>query len=366
MKAKTIERILRKENTESILKTLTAIDPNCSIDGFQLLLLVARQSKDCSVIIQNLIDRGAKTDGISKDDTYPLHGAHLLENCKALIDNGADVNILSRYGCNALHCLCSERNMDVSKTVAYLVTKGCNLNLPDTGGYTPLHYAIMYSTVDLCKFLVQELHADLSILTDGGMTPLHLACAVTNGIRLELVEFFHQMGCDPNAYSKKGITAMHSAILCGHIELIKLLSKFSNLELTIQIPGEYYGKTSVEYAVTKSYSLAYPLVVAGARLVNISEYNRIQLIRSVIKNDPQLLGMVLNNCPIDDKFIMYIFRDACKTNDQNVLASILNHVQDINYAGADGRTLLFIACEEAQNLQREVFRQRVDMIFVTS
>ncbi len=87
-------------------------------------------------------------------------------------------------------------------------------NMPDDGGYTPLHYAAYFGHRDLAGYLV-EIGADpVSVSMDPlRNTPLHAAATAGHGAVLQVLL---DAGADPNARQTGGWTALHSAADRGH------------------------------------------------------------------------------------------------------------------------------------------------------
>jgi ankyrin repeat protein len=73
--------------------------------------------------------------------------------------------------CTALHLAVEKLNVDA---VEALLEYGANVNIPDSSGLTPLHYAAMLDSRQLCQLLLQY-GADLEVKDTEGHTPLDVA-----------------------------------------------------------------------------------------------------------------------------------------------------------------------------------------------
>lgn len=94
-------------------------------------------------------------------------------------------------------------------------------NLPDEGGYTPLHYAAYFGHTELAAYLL-EIGADpLSPSLDPlRNTPLHAAASSGHaGVAIALLD----AGADPNARQAGDWTPLHSAADRGHLSIVELL-----------------------------------------------------------------------------------------------------------------------------------------------
>ncbi len=87
-------------------------------------------------------------------------------------------------------------------------------NMPDQGGYTPLHYAAYFGHAELAEYLVGIGADPLSLSMDPlHNTPLH---AAATGGHAAVVQVLLDAGADPNALQTGGWTPLHSAADRGH------------------------------------------------------------------------------------------------------------------------------------------------------
>ena len=101
-----------------------------------------------------------------------------------------------------------------------LLAKGANAGFKsDWSGYTPLHVAAEWGSVDAAKVIIAA-GAKVDAVDSSGCTPL--ICASALG-RTEVAELLLSNGADVNAPDKKGYTALHWACEEGRPEAVKLL-----------------------------------------------------------------------------------------------------------------------------------------------
>ncbi|XP_048577664.1 transient receptor potential cation channel subfamily A member 1 homolog [Nematostella vectensis] len=216
---------------------------------------------------------------LDDDKTSPLHYAvrygH-LKVVKILVENGADINIPGEDGATPLHFAArfgvssklrrgmsrevmssdinvaeviqnallkaagSDEALDIPEPtveesqnaaiIQYLLSKDANVNVQDTYGLTPLHYAAnkcnLNSTVELLKCLAVKVDERD---TSGG-TALHSAC--TEGAT-EVAHALIKAGADIQAKDYEYMTPFHFACMEGHLETASLL-----LEAAEKIGGE--------------------------------------------------------------------------------------------------------------------------------
>lgn len=113
----------------------------------------------------------------------PTELAELLDNAlnekkafliKELVDQGADVNMLSSRNFTPLFAAIRARDFSLFK---YLVEeKGADVNKTDRYSLTVLMFACIMNVMDIVKYLVEEKNVDLSKVDDEGQTAFFLAC----------------------------------------------------------------------------------------------------------------------------------------------------------------------------------------------
>ena len=89
-----------------------------------------------------------------------------IEMTKLLIDNGADVNLVSSLGTPLMNAVTNVWNLDIVKM---LIDAGANLNATDKTGKTALFYAFASSNDDVVNLLIEK-GADTSIQDTEGKT----------------------------------------------------------------------------------------------------------------------------------------------------------------------------------------------------
>jgi len=85
---------------------------------------------------------------------------------KALLEEGADLNLQNKYGWTLLHITIRR---DRQEMVALLLEKGADINKVDDVGWTPLMEAIMDDMTTLVKTLL-DAGADTTIANQRGAT----------------------------------------------------------------------------------------------------------------------------------------------------------------------------------------------------
>jgi ankyrin repeat protein len=132
-------------------------------------------------------------------------------------------------------------------------------NLPDEGGYTPLHYAGYFGHPDAARYLI-TIGADVSAISMDPLRnqPIHAAAA--SGYD-EIVRLLLDAGADPNALQTGQWTPLHAAAEKGHTSVVRLLMERGARPEAQSISGATprslaEGKGHAEVAALLAQSLA--------------------------------------------------------------------------------------------------------------
>ncbi|EGD75621.1 hypothetical protein PTSG_06688 [Salpingoeca rosetta] len=147
------------------------------------------------VLVQMLLDKGADPNAQNNDGVFPLFRAvtnsatrtyRNFEMEQLLIDRGADVHACTALGRNILHAAVvtedKPERLDKARTPAdpiEIVSDICSLetldlDVADTYGRTPLHYASLYGAILSARYLIKR-GADPNKEDQDGNTALQLA-----------------------------------------------------------------------------------------------------------------------------------------------------------------------------------------------
>ncbi|KAL4922999.1 ankyrin repeat domain-containing protein [Aspergillus undulatus] len=114
----------------------------------------------------------------------PLMIASSLKNAEGdpildlLLRKGADVNVKSVTGQNALHFATSKANLS---TVRTLLSNKCSARVKDKRGQLPLHRAAAIGSTPIIQVLLKEGRSPVNATDDDGLTALHHAISEGHG-----------------------------------------------------------------------------------------------------------------------------------------------------------------------------------------
>lgn len=141
-----------------------------------------------------------------------------LARVKALIDEGANVNVTDALGRTPLHMTAFYGR---PKTAAHLIASGANVNAKDRVGMTPLHAAVLAGGQQEVELLLDK-KADIKVPSEIGLTPLHLAAATGQP---QLAALLLQHGADPKSKDREGNTPLALATKNNHRKTAALLQQ---------------------------------------------------------------------------------------------------------------------------------------------
>ncbi|KAI3855883.1 hypothetical protein MKX03_011538 [Papaver bracteatum] len=105
-----------------------------------------------------------------------------------------------------------------------------NSNTKDGEGRRAVHFAASGVSVEVLKYLIQEMGVDIEVRDGRGETPLSLA-AIKG--RLAAVEYLLEIGASPEMVDDFNCSPLHHAAVKGHNNVIPLLlSKGINVDIT--------------------------------------------------------------------------------------------------------------------------------------
>ena len=152
--------------------------------------------------------------------------------------------------------------------VRLLVELGANIadiNKENKYGQIPLKFAIKNNNPDMVRLLI-ELGADINKENKQGITPLEYAIMLD---KLDMVKLFVKLGVDINKENKDGETPLLIAIYSNNLDMVKL---FVNLGANISDINKEYkmGKTPLQYAIKNNnqYMIDFLVKELGADINN--------------------------------------------------------------------------------------------------
>ncbi|KAJ5294455.1 hypothetical protein PENANT_c006G06987 [Penicillium antarcticum] len=244
-------------NHPEVVKALieVGVDPNeRDKKGESLLHFSAKEStRNNEAATQVLIAKGAELESKNFIGETPLCTACVsgsMEVALCLIENGADINFKDRdQNKSLLHLAALKNKVQIAEM---LLEKGVSIEVKDSHGNTPLHYACYNGCKQLALFLVRK-GANMEAQSATGNRPLHLATVWETRIQqidesLRVTSMLLALGASPEPKTDSGVTPLHLAMKKdGHILCNILLDYGAD-----PTSRDHRGRTPLHY-LPKSY-----------------------------------------------------------------------------------------------------------------
>ncbi|KXJ69350.1 hypothetical protein RP20_CCG027558 [Aedes albopictus] len=141
-----------------------------------------------------------------------------------------NINIPDSWGALPIHYAVSDENKSF---VRMLAQHGAdqNINAQNFGGETPLHYAAQKGDWEMIKMLTTEYAANPNIRDYKGQTILHIAASKRDlNVVMMMIE---KLSCDVNEKDQRGNTSLHCAAYHNAWGIVRMLIEKYNADYTI-------------------------------------------------------------------------------------------------------------------------------------
>lgn len=258
-----------------------------------------------------------------------------------------DVNVKDSYGSTPLHYAASKSNVTAIKEL--LKCDGINVDATDASGSTPLHCAATEGNVEIVEALL-EAGSDSREKDYEGMTPIHFACTDGNPETVKLLfEYAERKGDlldmleDRN---REGETALHSAVEGGYIDIVeiclkkgaKVKARRGNLAQPLHIA-----------AINGYVDIAKLLVAHRAKIEARNANHETPLHKAAAFNKIFMVAFLLEkgadiDCLDKDNYTPLLV--AASEGHTDVVSKLLREGADLQVKNIHDKTAIFLAAEE--------------------
>jgi ankyrin repeat protein len=290
-----------------------------------------------------------------------------LDILQLLLDHDADVHVRNKKRETLLHFASYHGHLELARM---LLERNVEVNCQDYEGLAPIHRASESRSQDVLQLLLHH-HADVYIRNKRGSTPLHRAVARDH---LEACRLLLEHGADVNAWNhlgftlsyasdftwvllehnvkeefhNKGMTPLHYAALCGHLEVAQLLLKH-NAEVNAQ---GHNGLTPFLFASARQHTKVWELLLDHHADVHICDNKGRTPLHFVAHHgllDPSRILILERNVEVntrDDDGFTPLLR-ALECGNLDVFRLLLDHNADVHVRDNKGRTPLHFAAHHS-------------------
>jgi ankyrin repeat protein/beta-lactamase regulating signal transducer with metallopeptidase domain len=325
-------------------------------------------------VVEFLISKGAKVDARDTFRLTPLYYAalHSYEDIgDLLLDKGSDINADDGGWTLLYDAILYDYYGDKGKdAIKLLISKGANVNIKDSAGCTPLHYAIWMGYGDIVETLINN-GADVNAEDNDGFTPY--CCAVMRGRKdfvelliakgatpvstihwaacagdLEKVKAFIEEGTDIDAKDKSGETPLFSAVRADNSDVAKfLIAKGANVNAK-----DSSGNTPLHFAPERAKNDVVELLIAKGADINAKSNNGETPLHDAIYFGRRKIAelFIAKGADVNAKHThhsisgitpLYI---ACSRCRKEVAEALVAKGADVNTKDSNGQTPLHLAC----------------------
>ena len=325
--------------------------------------------------VRLLVQRGAEVNAPDGKRKCPLHIAcenGAKEMAEILLQHNADVSARREDGLTPFHIACENGHLEVAELLLQYHADINGSVREDRYFFTVLHVACRDGSKDLVKFLLRH-NADVDLktadgcathhllyrsptteelslcneadnrgATDGGQTPLYLACLEghTDSVRLLLS---HR--ADVNIQSTREDTALHVACYKGHTDIVRALLSHNAAVNMKDAAGHTPLYVACETGHTETVRL---LLQRDDTDVNAATGGRGSALHIACPNGLTEIARLLiqhnSNVNISGPNSVTPLHWACDKCHADVVDLLLQHNADVNITGPYGATPLHCAC----------------------
>lgn len=204
---------------------------------------------------------------------------------KLFIDAGADIKATDVKRSNSLHYAVEFCKSD--EIVKSLVTKGVDINYPNSSGYTPFHLALLYKCPQIPSYFLEN-GANYQALTGIRENSLHLAAR--SGCTA-MADFFIEKGLPFDNADDDGNTPLVFATASNHTDIaIKLINMGANVNTINKM-----NRNPLYYSIVNTDHDVFDLLLLKGAGIDLVVDNKPLILYAAEKEDVYMIQQLLVN-----------------------------------------------------------------------
>ena len=306
-------------------------------------------------VVKILIDAGANISHKTNEGASIIGEATKREMIELLIENGADINGVDRYGYSLLKRAIDKKDEEFIK---YLIEKKVKIDSFDYNGYSLVYHAIIKDMPSVALELIDKLGDINASYTRDGNSALMIAASYGD---VSLVRELINRGADVNFKNERGETALMEAGETGNIDIIRLLID-SGANVNEKSKQNF---TALHKALSYRKIEAVDFLLANGAKYERNEDERLDYLKlAVCYGDENTVRSILA-FEKDKQVIQNALEYAvCKNIKKGVVTALVENGADINAKNEDGLTPILLRIQKGwcdEDIAREMIGLGADL-----
>ncbi|CAI9725691.1 ankyrin-3-like isoform X1 [Octopus vulgaris] len=269
-----------------------------------------------------------------------------IDVAMCLLDYGCNVNMCDRQGASPILVAISQLTVyfgqqeNPRSLVNRFIELKCDVNLADSSGIRPLYQSAMGGDFELSKLLLEN-GADINAVDGNGDTVLH---AAAYGNSFDLVKLFIELGCDINKQNDKGETVLWPTISSSNFQITEYLVKHG-ADINLQEKTEKMTPLHIAIAAHNIKAVRF-FIESGCELNKCNTNGQTPLLLACEKGDDEVVEMLLAQprCKRNCSSSIAPLHIAVEYGHLAVVKKLVEGGWNINQMNNVGQTAVQLAC----------------------
>ncbi|XP_050409060.1 putative ankyrin repeat protein RF_0381 [Patella vulgata] len=335
--------LLKHQNVKDVINYIS-LDEGLSV--LHLCIDWANCETTCLLYVMMLVEAGADVNILSNEFITPLFTAArrgFMSVLSYLVDHGAHVSVPDLNLYTVLHHIITKPNTILF--VQKLIKAGLEINLQNKLGETSLYLATKYRNGCAVKILLNTNGCDVNLSDKKGITPLLLAVEQND---IEIFKLLHHHGATVKKQNSREMSVLHLAIQNGNAGIVDILLYNHGCDVNL---SDKVGVTPLLLAVEQNeIEIVTLLQTHGADVNKQNSRGMSPLHLAIKKGSKHIVDILLNNhsCDVNlsDKEGITPLLLAVEQNEIEIVTLLQIHGADVNKQNSRGMSPLHLAIKK--------------------